>query len=80
MAWRMAKQRQSMCEYINGAIIQEDFTMEKTIFDEYNGLWYELRGDCYTRPRAAGCKPAVFLFRSRTRAKPIPMVKIFLIF
>ena len=54
--------------------------MEKTIFDEYNGLWYELRGDCYTRPRAAGRKPAVFLFRSRTRAKPIPMVKIFLIF
>ena len=34
-----------MCEYINGAIIQEDFTMEKTIYDESNGLWYELRGD-----------------------------------
>jgi hypothetical protein len=36
-----------MCEYINGDIIQEDFTMEKTIYDESNGLWYELRGDYY---------------------------------
>ena len=36
-----------MCEYINKAIIQEDFTMEKTIYDESNGLWYELRGDYY---------------------------------
>ena len=36
-----------MCEYINGAIIQEDFTMEKTVYDESNGLWYELRGDYY---------------------------------
>ena len=36
-----------MCEYINGSIIQEDFTMEKTIYDENNGLWYELRGDYY---------------------------------
>ena len=36
-----------MCEYINGAIIQEDFTMEKTIYDENNGLWYEPRGDYY---------------------------------
>ena len=36
-----------MCEYINRAIIQEDFTMEKTIYDESNGLWYELRGDYY---------------------------------
>ena len=36
-----------MGEYINGAIIQEDFTMEKTIYDESNGLWYELRGDYY---------------------------------
>ena len=36
-----------MCEYINDAIIQEDFTMEKTIYDESNGLWYELRGDYY---------------------------------
>ena len=36
-----------MCEYINGAIIQEDFTMEKTIYDESNGLWYEQRGDYY---------------------------------
>ena len=36
-----------MCEYINDAIIQEDFTMEKTIYDEINGLWYELQGDYY---------------------------------
>ena len=36
-----------MCEYINGAIIQEDFAMEKIIYDESNGLWYELRGDYY---------------------------------
>ena len=36
-----------MCEYINGVIILEDFTMEKTIYDESNGLWYELRGDYY---------------------------------
>ena len=36
-----------MCEYINDAIIQEDFTMEKYIFDKSNGLWYELRGDYY---------------------------------
>ena len=36
-----------MCEYINGAIIQEDFTMEKTIYNESNGLWYELQGDYY---------------------------------
>ena len=36
-----------MCEYINNAIIQEDFTMEKYIYDKSNGLWYELRGDYY---------------------------------
>ena len=36
-----------MCEYIDDAIIQEDFTMEKTTYDESNGLWYELRGDYY---------------------------------
>ncbi len=36
-----------MCEYINDAIIQEDFSMKKYIFDEGNGLWYELRGDYY---------------------------------
>ena len=36
-----------MCEYINEAIVQEDFTMEKTIYNESNGLWYELRGDYY---------------------------------
>lgn len=34
-----------MCEYINDAIIQRDFTMEKYIFDKNNGLWYELQGD-----------------------------------
>ena len=36
-----------MCEYINDASIQEDFTMEKHIYDKANGLWYELRGDYY---------------------------------
>ena len=36
-----------MCEYINDAIIQEDFSMEKYLFDEGNDLWYELRGDYY---------------------------------
>ena len=36
-----------MCEYINNAIIQEDFTMEKTIYDKGNDLWYELRRDYY---------------------------------
>ena len=36
-----------MCGYINRAIIQEDFTMEKTIYDENSGSWYELRGDSY---------------------------------
>jgi hypothetical protein len=32
-----------MCEYI----LPEDQQMDKYIFDESNGLWYELRGDCY---------------------------------
>ena len=32
-----------MCEYI----IAEDFNMDKYIFDESNGLWYELIGDYY---------------------------------
>ena len=36
-----------MCEQINNDIIQEDFSMEKYIFDEGNGLWYELQGDYY---------------------------------
>ena len=36
-----------MCEYINDAIIQEDFSMEKYIFDESNGLWYEPQDDYY---------------------------------
>ena len=34
-----------MCEYINEAMIQEDFIMEKTIYDESDGLRYELRKD-----------------------------------
>ena len=33
-----------MCEYI----ITEDFLMDKYIYDESNGLWYELQGDYYT--------------------------------
>ena len=32
-----------MCEYI----ILEDFKMDKYIYDENNGLWYELQGDYY---------------------------------
>ena len=29
-----------MCEYI----ITEDFSMDKYIYDDKNGLWYELQG------------------------------------
>ena len=36
-----------MREYINGAIIQEDFNMEEYIFDKSNGICYELQGDYY---------------------------------
>ena len=32
-----------MCEYI----ILEDYIMEKYIYNEQNGLWYELQGDYY---------------------------------
>ena len=32
-----------MCEYM----IAEDFNMDKYIFNEDNGLWYELSGDYY---------------------------------
>ena len=32
-----------MCEYI----ILEDYYMDKYIFDESNGLWYELQGNYY---------------------------------
>lgn len=32
-----------MCEYI----ILENFKMDKYIYDESNGLWYELQGDYY---------------------------------
>ena len=32
-----------MCEYI----MLEDFKMDKYIYDENNGLWYELQGDYY---------------------------------
>ena len=33
----------SMCKYI----IAEDFFMNKYIYDENNGFWYELQGDYY---------------------------------
>ena len=36
-----------MCEYTSTTIITEDVNMEKYIYDENNGLWYELRGDYY---------------------------------
>ena len=32
-----------MCEYI----ILEDFKMDKYIYDESNGLWYELQDEYY---------------------------------
>ena len=32
-----------MCEYM----ILEDFNMDKYIYNEKNGLWYELQGDYY---------------------------------
>ena len=32
-----------MCEYI----ITEDFSIDKYIYDDKNGLWYELQGDYY---------------------------------
>ena len=35
-----------LCQLFRGSA-QEDFTMEKTIYDESNGLWYEPRGDYY---------------------------------
>ena len=46
-----------MCEYI----IVEDFLMNKYIYDESNGLWYELQGDyyipCLTLPTEKEYKP-----------------------
>ena len=46
-----------MCEYI----ILEDFNMDKYIYDENNGLWYELQGDyylpCLTLPTEKENKP-----------------------
>lgn len=46
-----------MCEYI----IVEDFLMNKYIYDESNGLWYELQRDyyipCLTLPAEKENKP-----------------------
>ncbi len=46
-----------MCEYI----ITEDFLIDKYIYDESNGLWYELQGDyyipCLTLPAEKENKP-----------------------
>ena len=46
-----------MCEYI----ITEDFLIDKYIYDESNGLWYELQGDyyipCFTLPTEKEHKP-----------------------
>ena len=36
-----------MCEYTSTTIITEDVSMEKYVYDENNGLWYELQGDYY---------------------------------
>lgn len=50
-----------MCEYI----ILEDYIVEKYIYNEQNGLWYELQGDyyvlCLVLPAsAAGRNPCRF--------------------
>ena len=46
-----------MCEYI----ITEDFWMNKYIYDDKTGLWYELQGDyyipCLTLPAEKENKP-----------------------
>ena len=46
-----------MCKYI----ILEDFKMDKYIYDDKNGLWYELQGDyyipCLTLPTEKENKP-----------------------
>ena len=42
-----------MCESIS----MEDFKMEKYVFDEINGLWYELHGDYYL-PCVTACTRA----------------------
>ena len=36
-----------MCEHTSTTIIAENVNMEKYVFDESNGLWYELQGDYY---------------------------------
>ena len=36
-----------MCEYTSTTIITEDVNTEKYVYDESNGLWYELQGDYY---------------------------------
>ncbi len=38
-----------MCEYI----ILDDYIMEKYIYNEQNGLWYELQGGLLTNRRRA---------------------------
>lgn len=36
-----------MCEYTSTTIITEDVNIEKYVYDESNGLWYEFQGDYY---------------------------------
>ena len=35
------------CDICANILLLEDFTMEKYIYDNNNGLWYELQGDYY---------------------------------
>ena len=52
-----------MCESIS----MEDFKMEKYVFDEINGLWYELHGDYYLPCVTAPERKPVGIFGNRYR-------------
>ena len=45
----------------------EDFKMEKYVFDEINGLWYELHGDYYLPCVTAPERKPVGIFGNRYR-------------
>ena len=51
-----------MCESIS----MEDFKMEKYVFDEINGLWYELHGDYYLPCVTAPERKPVGIFGNRS--------------
>ena len=52
-----------MCESIS----MEDFKMEKFVFDETNGLWYELHGDYYLPCVTVPERKPVGIFGNRYR-------------